>query len=59
MDFNGWRVALLPGRFVLFNDSEDAPLFVKAVFTPGKEASPLSRSPRVIGLFCLDGSAPE
>jgi hypothetical protein len=59
IDFDGWRVALLSGRFVLFDTEGTNPLYVKAVFTPGKEAPPLSRSPKLVGLFCLDGSRPQ
>jgi len=58
IDFNGWRVALLPGRFVLFDDLEKERLYVKAVFTPGTEVSALKRAPRLVGLYCLDGTRP-
>jgi hypothetical protein len=58
IDFNGWRVALLPGRFILFDDQEAEPLYVKAVFTPGTEVSSLKRAPRLVGLYCMDGTRP-
>ncbi|MBC2712323.1 MAG: hypothetical protein HGJ94_15460 [Desulfosarcina sp.] len=53
IDMNGWRVALLAGRFILFDNGEEPNLFVKAVFTPGKEAG-LIRSPKLVGRFCLN-----
>jgi hypothetical protein len=58
LDFNGWRVGLLPGRFVLFDDPEAERLYVKAVFTPGTEVPPLKRAPKLVGLYCLDGARP-
>ena len=59
IDFNGWRVALLSGRFRAFDTEGTNPLYVKAVFTPGKEASLLKRSQKLVGLFYLDGSRPQ
>ena len=53
IDFNGWRVALLAGRFILFDNGEKPDLFVKAVFTPGKEAG-FIRMPKVVGLYGLN-----
>ena len=53
IDMNGWRVALLAGRFILFDNGEDPDLFVKAVFTPGKEAG-FIRTPKLVGLYCLN-----
>ena len=59
IDFNGWRVALLSGRFRAFDTEGTNPLYVKAVFTPGKEVSLLKRSQNLVGLFFLDGSQPQ
>jgi hypothetical protein len=53
IDMNGWRVALLSGRFILFDNGEEPDLFVKAVFTPGKEAG-FIRTPKLVGLYCLN-----
>lgn len=58
LDFDGWRVALLSGNFSLSNPSVTNPdgapgsgcLFLKAVFTPGKEAGILKMRKKV-GLF--------
>jgi len=62
LDFDGWRVALLSGKFSLSNKSITNPgavsdsngLFLKAIFTPGKEAG-LLRLPQQVGLFCVGG----
>jgi hypothetical protein len=59
IDFDGWRVALLPGRLTLFDNSGTAPLHLKTVFTPGAEVPSLRRAPTVVGLFHLDGTIPE
>ena len=59
IDFNGWRVALLSGRFTLFDPEGTNPLYVKAILTPGQQARTKSRAPKPIGLFCLDGSRPK
>ncbi|HUT70380.1 MAG TPA: hypothetical protein VMW89_06855 [Desulfatiglandales bacterium] len=53
IDMNGWRVALLAGRFILFDNGEEPDLFVKAVFTPGKEAG-FIRMPKLVGLYGLN-----
>jgi hypothetical protein len=57
IDFNGWRVALLPGHFTLFDNGGEPDLFVKAVFTPGKEVG-FIRPPKVVGLFCINEASP-
>ena len=59
IDFNGWRVALLYGRFIMFDNRGTQPLYVKAVFIPGREVAALSRSPKLVGLFYLDGTRPK
>ena len=53
IDMNGWRVALLAGRFILFDNGEEPDLFVKAVFTRGKEGG-FIRTPKLVGLYCLN-----
>ena len=53
IDFNGWRVALLAGHFILFDNGEEPDLFVKTVFTPGKEAG-FIRMPKLVGLYGLN-----
>jgi hypothetical protein len=58
VNFGGWRVGLLTGRFTLFGDQTAQPLYVKAVFTPGEEAGFLRRAPKLVGLFSLNGSSP-
>lgn len=50
---DGWHVALLAGRFILFDNGEEPDLFVKAVFTPGKEDG-FIRTPKLMGLYCLN-----
>jgi hypothetical protein len=58
IDFEGYRVAQIPGRFVLFGDSTLPPLYVKAVFTAGKEVGLLRRSPKIVGLYSISGPTP-
>jgi hypothetical protein len=53
-DFGGWTVAYLPGRFVLYENPFTAPLYVKTIFTPGKEAG-LLRRPKAVGLYHISG----
>lgn len=62
LDFDGWRVALLSGKFSLSNNSVPNPdtgadssgLFLKALFTPGEEAGML-RLRKKVGLFSVGG----
>jgi hypothetical protein len=58
VNFGGWRVALLAGRFTLFGDKTSQPLYVKAVFTPGEEVGFLRRTPKLVGVFNISGSSP-
>jgi len=58
VNFGGWRVGLLAGRFVLFGDKTSNLLYVKAVFTPGEEVGFLHRTPKLVGLFSMSGSTP-
>lgn len=50
LEDQGWRAAILPGRFSF---GEAAP-FVQASFRPGSEVGPLTGRPRTIGVFPLD-----
>ena len=58
VNFGGWHVGLLAGQFSLFGDKAIHPLYVKAVFTPGEEVGFLLRTPKLVGLFSLNGSSP-
>ena len=49
LDDGGWRVAVMPGRFSLY----DAGLWARAEFAPGAETDPEDRRLRTIGLFPL------
>ena len=53
LDYIGWRVALISGKFTLSDNGEEPDLYVKAVFTPGKEGG-IIRSPKLVGMFCLN-----
>ncbi|MBL0713218.1 MAG: hypothetical protein JJV98_05910, partial [Desulfosarcina sp.] len=57
-DFEGYRVAQIPGRFVLFGNGSSTPLYTKAVFTAGKEVGLLQRSPKIVGLYNISGPTP-
>jgi hypothetical protein len=52
LDFNGWRVGILTGQFCLSGQDQAEPLFIKAVFIPGKEVGRI-RSPRLIGTYAI------
>ncbi|HPA15957.1 MAG TPA: hypothetical protein PKV75_11910 [Desulfobacterales bacterium] len=65
MDFDGWRLALLSGKFRLFadpahsvttpgGDEGETRLYFKAIYTPGKESG-LIRISRMVGVFCAGG----
>ncbi len=65
MDFDGWRIALLSGKFRLFGkstgsvitrdgDVEKSQLYFKAIYTPGKEAG-FIRIPKMVGLYYVGG----
>ena len=58
IDFNGWRVALLSGHFILFDNGDQPDLFVKGVFTPGKEVG-FIRPSKLVGLFCINEARSE
>lgn len=50
LDDNGWRVAIIPGRFSIYESRQ----WVRAEFAPGVEADPDARTLRTIGLFPLN-----
>ena len=58
VDFGGWLVAVLAGRFTLSGGSDSPPLYVKAVFTPGEEVGLFRRIPRLVGLFQISEPSP-
>ena len=55
IDFNGWRVGMMAGSYSLSDDTSKQLLYVKSVFTPGKEVG-FIRPPVMVGLFCLNGT---
>ena len=52
LDFNGWRVGILTGQFSLSGWDQAEPLYIKAVFMPGKEVGKM-RPSRVIGRYAI------
>jgi hypothetical protein len=52
LDFNGWRVGILTGKFSLSGRDQEKPLCIKAVFIPGKEVGKI-RPPRLIGSYAI------
>ena len=52
VDFDGWRVGILPGTF----DLRRSKLFVKVVFKPGEEISFFNRQAGLVGLLSLDAA---
>jgi hypothetical protein len=57
-DFDGWPVAQVRARFRPYSDQVSPPLYIKVIFTPGRENG-LLRRPALIGRFHLSGvSAP-
>jgi len=57
LDFNGWRVGILTGKFSLSNRDQENPLCIKAVFIPGKEVGKI-RPPRLIGRYAIQKLQP-
>lgn len=53
--FNGWSVARIPAKIILYSEDSSPPLYIKVVFTPGRESG-LIRRPKLIGQFHLSGS---
>jgi len=52
LDFNGWRVGILTGQFSLCGRGQSEPLYIKAVFMPGKEVGKM-KSSRLIGRYAI------
>ena len=52
LDFNGWRVGILTGQFCLSGWGQVKPLYIKAVFIPGKEVGKM-RATRLIGRYAI------
>ena len=50
IDFDGWRVGILPGTF----DLRRTKLFVKVLFRPGEEISFINRQTRLVSVLSLD-----
>jgi len=57
LNFNGWQVGILSGLFSLSDRGQTEPLYVKAVFVPGKEVGKL-RPPRLIGRYMIHNIDP-
>lgn len=51
-DYNGWRVGFTAGKFAIKKSDGEEALFLKAVYTPGREAGFIKRS-FVTGLYAL------
>ncbi|MBW2690350.1 MAG: hypothetical protein JRC99_10530, partial [Deltaproteobacteria bacterium] len=47
-DYDGWRVAVLPGTFKLIDEK---PLYFKLCYKPGEEQSPIRRIERQVAMF--------
>ncbi len=52
IDYNGWRVGFTAGRFALIDQDSENTLYLKAVYTPGKEAG-FFKTPTTTGLYSL------
>lgn len=52
LDYNGWRVGIAAGRFLLMDPGAEKDLYLKAIYTPGKEAGFL-KIPKLVGLYPL------
>ncbi len=52
VDYNGWRVGLMAGRLVLKNPSPDSSIYLKAIYTPGKEAG-FFKAAKPVGIYSL------
>jgi hypothetical protein len=52
LDFNGWRVGLMAGRFPLMNSGAGEELYLKALYIPGKEGG-FFRTASMVGLYKL------
>ena len=52
VDFNGWRIGLVAGSLTLKSTAAESNIYLKAVYTPGKEAG-LFRSAKPVGVYTL------
>jgi hypothetical protein len=52
VDYNGWRVGLVAGRLALKNPAAESSVYLKAIYTPGKEAG-LFKSATPVGSYNL------
>jgi hypothetical protein len=52
VDYNGWRVGFVAGRFPLKGNIPEQELYLKAVYTPGNEAG-FIKNTTVVGLYSL------
>ena len=52
LDFNGWRVGILTGQFSYSGHGQTEPLYIKAVFVPGKEVGNI-RPAKMIGRYAI------
>lgn len=52
VDFNGWRVGLLMGGIALKNPKTESSVYLKAVYTPGRETG-FFRMAKLAGVFAL------
>lgn len=52
VDFNGWRIGLAAGCLALKSTAAESDIYLKAVYTPGKEAG-LFRSAKPVGVYTL------
>lgn len=52
LDYNGWRVGVAAGRFLLMDPGAEEDLYLKAIYTPGKEAG-FFKTPKLVGLYSL------
>lgn len=57
LDFNGWRVGILTGQFSLSGQGQPEPLYIKAVFAPGKEVGRI-RPVKLIGRYAIHKTDP-
>lgn len=57
LDFNGWRVGILTGQFSLSGQGQAEPLYIKAVFVPGKEVGKF-RPSTLIGRYAIHKTEP-
>ncbi len=52
LDYNGWRVGILTGQFSLSGWDQAEPLYIKAVFKPGKEVG-IIKTFNLIGRYAI------